>query len=316
MGKTNIQWCDYVWNVVTGCNKISQGCKNCYAETYANRFWGERKFTDVQYHENKLQDPFKWKKPQRIFVNSMSDLFHEDVPSEFIADVFNTMACATRECQHNNIEHCSEECWTGTPHTFLILTKRPERMIKFVNEEIYEITEHWPGDCPINIMMGDNWPLPNVWLGVSCEDQKTADERIPLLLQTPAAVRFISAGPLLGQIDLKHYFIGDIKYWGIDELFIPRLNWVIVGGESGKSARPMHPDWARNLRDQCKEAHVPFFFKQWGEWYALDREIPKELWKKNKIIEMSEELMQKVGKKQAGRLLDGIEYKEFPEGMR
>ena len=312
MQKSNIEWCDSVWNPVTGCSKVSAGCKNCYAETYAKRFWGERKFTDVRRYESKLDEPLRWKRPKRIFVNSMSDLFHEDVPSKFIADVFNTMACATRECRHNNIKYCTEECWTGRPHTFLILTKRPERMLRFINEDIHEIIGNWPGDYAINTAMDAGaWPLPNVWLGVSVEDQKTADERIPLLLQTPAAVRFLSAEPLLSEIDLN------INSTPASVRWINGLDWVICGGESGKSARPMHPGWIRSLRDQCKQANVPFFFKQWGEWLPFNQsnENCENMISKNPIIFRDNcSTFFKLGKKKAGRLLDGIEHNKFSGG--
>ena len=234
MSNTKIEWATKVWNPVTGCSKVSAGCKSCYAETYAKRFWGKRKFTDVQCHEDKLDQPFHWKKPQRIFVNSMSDLFHESIPFTFIDSVFEIMGFAKQ-------------------HIFIILTKRPKRMKEFYNWT--HIFNHFG-------------MMDNVWLGASVEDQKTADERIPLLLQTPAAVRFISAEPLLERIEFfgLQPFINDPKF--------NKLDWVICGGESGKNARPVHPDWARSLRDQCKEANVPFFFKQWVYGYLLINLMP------------------------------------------
>ncbi len=163
MSDTKIEWATKVWNPVTGCSKVSAGCKNCYAETNAKRFWGKRKFTDVQCHEDRLMDPLHWKKPQRIFVNSMSDLFHPDVPFEFIYRVYHFMMGIPR-------------------HTYMILTKRPERAIEFF--EWWTKPNRPMGVQPI-------WEYKNIWLGVSVEDQKTADERIPLLLQTPAALVFV-----------------------------------------------------------------------------------------------------------------------------
>ena len=256
---TKIEWTDEVWNPVTGCDKVSQGCKNCYAERIAERFWGERKFTDVQCHPERLDIPLHWRKPRRVFVNSMSDLFHEDVTDEFITEVWNVM--------HDTPQHI-----------YQILTKRPERMQWLTHQQ-------W----------GDHLVEPNVWLGVSCEDQKTAYERIPLLLQAPAAVRFVSLEPLLGPIDLLAIFGHDLYAMN------KGLDWVIVGGESGPHARPMHPDWARSIRDQCVEAGVPFFFKQVGEWATVE-----EFGTKRELGIL------RVGKKKAGRLLDGREWNEFP----
>lgn len=224
-----------VWNPVTGCTKVSQGCKNCYAERIASRFWGERKFSDVVCHEDRLTDPFRWKKPRRVFVNSMSDLFHEDVPKQFIVKVFNMM-------------------FKTKQHTYMVLTKRPERMMEFLIDQTILDGKPVPG-----------WNLgENIWLGVSVENQETADKRIPLLLQTPAAVRFVSVEPMLGPISL-HGWDGQLMrdYIGGNgsEKRGP-LDWVICGCESGPGARPFSEDWARRLKDQCVEADVPFFYKQ------------------------------------------------------
>lgn len=210
---TKIEWCDEVWNPVTGCAKVSVGCKNCYAERIANRFWGERKFTQVQCHPERLEIPLHWKKPRKIFVNSMSDLFHEKVSTEFIHEVFKRMML------------------TGW-HTYIVLTKRPARMLDYAKSL-------WSS------------PLPNVWLGVSVENQQVADERIPLLLQTPAAVRFVSVEPMLGDVYLMPWLERNYK-----------VDWVICGSESGPGARPFDLDWARSLRDQFLSADVPFFLKQ------------------------------------------------------
>lgn len=291
-----------VWNPVTGCTKVSAGCKNCYAERFAERFWrvrerkdgtfdydNFRKFTDVRCHTERLEIPLRWKKSRRIFVNSMSDLFHEDVPNDFILRVWIAMTNARG-------------------HTFQILTKRPERMNLFVREWL-------PGAWGLATMSMKllDVPLPNVWLGVSCEDQKTADERIPLLLQTPAAVRFVSLEPLLGEIDLLGRSF--LRYCDAS-IYKRHLDWVIVGGESGPHARPMHPDWARSIRDQCQEAGVPFFFKQWGEYI-----FPSQLFYGSSAIGNLVDIESnpaswhqwRVGKKEAGRLLDGRVWNEFPE---
>lgn len=258
MTKTKIEWADRVWNPTTGCTKVSQGCKHCYAERIAGRFWGERKFADVQLHPERLDMPLHWSKPSRVFVNSMSDLFHPDIDEKFIAKVFGIM-------------------WLATKHTFMVLTKRPDRMVELLNNEDFQMHTGWfasqairelglqkPKDLPA-------WPNSNIWLGVSVEDQAAADERIPLLLQTPAAVRFISAEPLLGPVNLWKW---------LPDSPVEVLNWVITGGESGTNARPMHPDWARSLRDQCVTAGGPFFFKQWGghpDKRASLEDIPEDL---------------------------------------
>lgn len=238
---TKIEWTDQTWNPVTGCDKVSQGCKNCYAEVMHRRLRGmfpdkySKPFLgNIEIHEDELNKPAQWRKPRMVFVNSMSDLFHYKVPFSFIYKVFAIM----------DVCH-----W----HTFQVLTKRPDRMLEFMAQ----------------------YPkvLPNVWLGVSCEDQKQADLRIPLLLQVPAAVRFLSCEPLLGPIDLcQSIRIYEQQRSGAFQttFFSDKLHWVIVGGESGHHARPMHPDWVRTIRDQCAAANVPFFFKQWGEWLPLE----------------------------------------------
>lgn len=245
MTKTTIEWADEVWNPVTGCTKVSEGCRNCYAERIAGRFWGERKFTDVRMHEERLGDPARWKKPRRVFVNSMSDLFHKDVPVDFIANVFAVMEIENR-------------------HTYMVLTKRPDRMLEVLTSE-----EFWNEyrEC-IDVLTersftGYYYPQNNVWLGVSVENQKSADERIPLLLQTPAEVRFVSCEPLIGPVKLAEYLpVYDPTQHYARPDHQDKLDWVIAGGESGPGARPCHPDWARGLRDVCTLAQVPFFFKQ------------------------------------------------------
>src|SRR3990167_10040208 len=246
MNKSRIEWTDATWNPVTGCTKISPGCKNCYAETFANRGMGQwkgRKFTDVRCHHERLDWPKKIKKPQRIFVNSMSDLFHDDVPFEFINEVWLAMI--------------------GSPKaTFQILTKRPKRMKEFFKWENAEI------QMPI---------LPKVWLGVSVEDQATADERIPLLLPTPPAVRYVSYEPALGPLNIQgtlngwhedhdhgaysHTMDGECLSCPVQVPHETKIDWLICGGESGPHARPFDLEWAGSVRDQCKIAGVPFFMK-------------------------------------------------------
>lgn len=210
---STIEWTDSTWNPVTGCTKVSPGCKHCYAEVFAERWRGipNHHFTqgfDLRLWYDRLELPLTWRKPRIIFVNSMSDLFHEDVPTSFIHEVFRTIAKAS---------------W----HTFQILTKRSERMVKLADQL------HW---------------APNVWMGVSIE---SADYlwRVSHLREVPATVRFLSLEPLLGPLV---------------NLELAGIHWVIVGGESGPGARPMRAKWVREIRCQCRAAKVPFFFKQWG----------------------------------------------------
>ncbi|MDQ2874402.1 MAG: phage Gp37/Gp68 family protein [Actinomycetota bacterium] len=311
-GTTKIEWTEATWNPVSGCTKVSPGCDHCYAERITERFHGPGSFTRVQLHEDKLDLPHHWRKSRRVFVNSMSDLFHDDVPDEYIARVWQVMA--------------------STPqHTYQILTKRHARMRAWVNRcavspagwithdgtdpaGAYDGTgqivgypeepEHpawWgtgrhggkPRHKPQPVARG--WPLPNVWLGVSVEDQKWADIRIPALLETPAAVRFLSCEPLLGPVD------------GLD---LDGIGWLIAGGESGPGARPMRPAWATSLRDQCQAAGVPFFFKQWGayRWIAGSRwDEATTCWVDDGI------LPERVSRKLSGRKLDGRTWDEYPE---
>ena len=324
---SKIEWTDETWNPVTGCSKVSEGCRNCYAEGMAARFagqWGyeHKPWTaahaehNVRTHSDRLDIPLRWKKPRRVFVNSMSDLFHEEVPFEFIEEVFETM--------HN-----------AHQHTFQVLTKRPARMLEFF--EWYIIR----GLDPAGERMWE--PSPNIWIGVSVENQQAADERIPLLLQTPAAVRFLSCEPLLGPVSI--FDVDDTIGMEGELLGLPmepRLHWVIAGGESGPNARPMHPDWARSLRDQCEAAKIPFFFKQRGEWtwdnfnphYGYGSDSGKwdsyictngetgqcKLYDDDGTwINWTGEpndtavLIRKVGVKRAGRELDGRTHDDFPD---
>jgi protein gp37 len=348
---SKIEWTDATWNPIVGCSVLSPGCTNCYAMRQAPRTdelsigapWAGAtgKLTQsskggpvwtgaIRFVERRLDQPLRWRAPRKIFVNSMGDLFHENVPDEWIDRVFAVMALAPQ-------------------HTFQALTKRAERMRNYclgasdadrrvwaaaneIMDTIWALAQHgasWGGETP--------WPLRNVWLGVSVEDQQRADERIPLLLETPAAEHFISAEPLLGPLDIRQW-LGPREIKGPDCYW---LDWVIAGGESGPGARAMHRDWAQSLRDQCVAAAVPFFFKQHGEWIDADEwldglvcSIAKngELWKPDRPLNYTDAAwlaestgrghcyehqsdgttLIRVGKKAAGRLLDGREWSEFP----
>lgn len=383
-GKTKIEWTDKTWNPIVGCSLVSPGYTNCYAMKFAgNRLDGNPKAAHyagttmktkagpvwtgkvAMAPDHILTAPLRWRKPAMTFVNSMGDLFHEDVPDAWIDRVFAIMALTPQ-------------------HTYQVLTKRAERMKAYMagswkNRIVALLIEeyHGPGS-PWNVNvhqaeydLGDYGYLRNVWLGVSTEDQARADERIPHLLETPAAVRFISAEPLLGPIDLNVAWHGedalDAECWGecawCDKGFPPLhncqkgnedwergksgLDWVIAGGESGPSARPMHADWVRSLRDQCAAAGVPFFFKQWGDWVpqlgSIEifemgersryrwavwrtgrcdgslRPLPdawefrdKPMWYEHDDMDETQTLI-RVGKKAAGHLLDGVAHRAFPE---
>ena len=325
--KTGIEWTDATWNPVTGCTKVSQGCKNCYAKrdwarlaAMPNNVYSGREFEQVACHPERLDQPRHWRNPRRVFVNSMSDLFHEDVPDEFVDDVFAVMGA----CEE-------EQRW----HIFQILTKRPERMREYMRTRAHSAYNK-------RRLGRELFPPRNVWLGVSVEDQATADERIPLLLQTPAAVRWISAEPLLGHIDLKKlapagypYELDAIDPESNDGTYYERtwLDWVVVGGESGQNARPMHPVWAHGIRKQCAAANIPFFFKQWGEFQPVapvygcgDEQARIADADENRCVIVDAQgaqwpefqppegswVMERVGKKAAGRILDGRTWDEYP----
>lgn len=290
MTKSKIEWTDRSWNPIRGCSRVSEGCRNCYAERQAARFAGpgepfhdyvsrpiaariERDLTGndarwtgkVALVPEKLDEPLRWRAPSRVFVNSMSDLFHEALSDEDIAAVFGVMAAATQ-------------------HTFQVLTKRPDRMRQWFD---------WAADNPRAACrasasliagrpveqepFGRAWPLPNVWLGVSVEDQVSADERIPLLLATPAALRFVSAEPILSSIQFSGATALRPRFWlerpkadDFDSFMNvlledrPRIDWLIVGGESGPGSRPCDVAWIRSAVAQCKAAGVPVFVKQVG----------------------------------------------------
>lgn len=282
MGETSaIEWTDATWNPVTGCTKVSPGCDHCYAEGIAERFRGGDAFPqgfDLTLRPKRLAEPFKWREPKRVFVNSMSDLFHEAIPDAYIAQVFAVMALTPQ-------------------HTYQVLTKRHGRLRSLLGDDEFrslvsaEIVGYEVEDgrdaYHLNHAIPDWWPLANVWIGVSVEDQKWANIRIPALLNTPAAVRFLSCEPLLGPVYLQRALNGDPDSWR----GVSALDWVIVGGESGSQARPMAREFAQMLRDECTTHRVPFFFKQWGAF---------------------NEHGERVGKHKAGRLLDGRTWDEYP----
>ncbi len=333
---SGIEWTDETWNPIVGCDIVSPGCTNCYAMKWAGRALDYPTSKHTHYHgttkkvngnivwsgkvalapDHILLAPLKWKAPRKIFVNSMGDLFHESVPYGWIDQVFEMMALCPQ-------------------HTFQVLTKRSNRM-----------REYFQAIRGVATMANRPWPLSNVWLGVSAEDQTRADERIPDLLATPAAVRFVSAEPLLGPIDftfLKYEGVTHINALTGDNGFTlpmagrgPKLDWIIAGGESGHGARPMHPDWARQIRDQCQAAGTAFFFKQWGEWApqlgAVDiSDTPEQSrfkWAEWQIDSCKWDYIDypqwcedmdadhsviRIGKARAGNLLDGKTHNQFPE---
>lgn len=370
---TKIEWTDETWNPIVGCSVVSPGCTNCYAMRTAHRmdanpktpqYHGLTKMVNgnpvwtgaVKLHEPALLKPLSWKKPRMIFVNSMGDLFHEDVSDEWIDRVFAVMALCPQ-------------------HTFQVLTKRAERMQDYFSHDDgfgrWGYVEHQArklASVPTGITLATygHSNLPNVWLGVSAEDQRRADERIPYLLATPAAVRFVSAEPLLGAIGFGRLGTGDFcvpknenALDGLRGQWLLNLgrttstgditfrtattnrciDWIIVGGESGPNARPMHPDWARSIRDQCVEAGTAFFFKQWGEWIPWQSEhgpcwvaqngrsedrhtlFPADLDQDENWDDglwpclpgsASHAAFQRIGKKAAGRELDGQTWSQHP----
>lgn len=388
---TTIEWTQRpgttgeTWNPVVGCTKVSQGCKHCYAKALhdkrhkahlAGKLQGvpqyAKSFERVQLMHDRLTLPLKWKKPRTVFVNSVSDLFHPDVPFEFIDHVFAVMAL-TRQ------------------HTYQILTKRPERMAEYLNnaEISIRVTDILPREYiaarysypdDLGFLARGGGFSTNVWLGTSVEDQTTANERIPHLLKCPAAVRFLSCEPLLEGIDL-YRAAGEPDDWHWDAINADEddyppddmveecelecdwinygsrlvhnpeytewknsrlrraramkigdsIHWVIAGGESGPGARPMHPDWARSLRDQCKEAGIPFFFKQWGRYapgskdgkgtivlndggtedYNMGPDVRLK-YGAAKWACLKPEVMHATSKGNSGHLLDGREHQEWP----
>ncbi|HEV2504440.1 MAG TPA: phage Gp37/Gp68 family protein [Mesorhizobium sp.] len=362
---THIEWTDATWNPITGCDIVSAGCKICYAmklagtrlrhhpsragltkDTKAGPVWtGE-----VRFNDEWVDQPLRWKKPRRIFVCAHGDLFAENVPDEWIDRVFAVMALAPQ-------------------HTFQVLTKRAARMRMYLTER--DARQRWRKDAVevagMNMVMDGTvaqarvttWPLPNVWLGVSAEDQKRADERVPDLLYTPAAIRFVSAEPLLGPIDFRRISVNHPTYCGVlahldaltGQMFDlggtpidglagrTRLHQIIVGGESGANARPMHPAWPSAIHNHCSAAGTAFFFKQWGLWgpsepragsheqfaLAIDGTLYRSVdlaypdgARRAAAIRAGHDqaqfhAMYRVGKRLSGRILDGVEYSEQPQ---
>ncbi len=373
--KTGIEWADATWNPIRGCSRVSEACRFCYAEDQAARIIksdrergvpegagaydgllakGGQWNGTIRLVPELFDQPLRWNKPRRIFVNSMSDLFHEAIPENVIDKIFAVMALATK-------------------HTFQVLTKRPERMLAYLSTPgrdgvikgtAWELLGHMPKQDSAG--MKAPWPLPNVWLGVSVEDQASANERIPMLLKTPAAVRWLSMEPLLGAIDLERIQepSGDVfnATYGWPEAGtlqrVRGVDWVVVGGESGPEARPMHPDWATALRDQCSRGGVPFLFKQWGEWLPIcemsegkvakvykpkvkatnpeDQEALDDLHGRictvdHRVLQLNGEMLSpidagayrtgamtvyRVGKAAAGRVLSGVLHDGYPQTER
>jgi len=257
---SKIEWTDRTWCPNQGCTQISEGCKNCYAKKMHKRLRAmgiekyQNDFSEVQLWLQALTEPTKWKKPSKVFVNSMSDTFHGNLTFEQINEVFNTM------------QYCNR-------HTYQVLTKRPDRALEFIQ---------WKRKQPGII---HNWELPdNIWFGVTVENQEQANKRIPILLEIPAKVRFVSVEPMLSNVDLNQVAFKKFQSW-LNGNNQGSLDWVICGGESGHNARPMHLDWVRNLRDQCDMFNIPFFFKQ----------------------------IYNNGKKITSPELDGVVYNQFPK---
>lgn len=314
---SEIEWCNKTINPIVGCSKASPACDNCYAERMAKRLqaMGTRGYEGVvnekgnwvgklNFIESELEKPARWKKPKRIFVGSMTDLFHENVKSEWIDRIVGM-------AKDNPI------------HTFIFLTKRAERMNKYFTDgsEYLELLD-----------------VRNIWIGVTAENQKQARRRIPILLDTPASKRFVSIEPILEHIDLNNLSVGDESYSHvkiysslacIKSTFtnfttdndswheeIVGLDWVIVGGESGHNARIANPKWVLNLKQQCEDSNVPFFFKQWGEFIEESQMTNKPSQMKGKTYSLmsdGELTFWRCGKKLAGKLIDGREYIELPK---
>ncbi|WP_051294911.1 DUF5131 family protein [Maridesulfovibrio bastinii] len=356
---SNIEWTQQTWNPTIGCSKKSAGCENCYAERMAYRMSCNPKapegyqsvITDGKWNgktglvESALTIPLKRKKPTVYFVGSMTDLFHKSVKNYWLDEIFAVMGSCPQ-------------------HRFILLTKRPERMQEYCSSRREEIRQNYVYRQSFQVLKAAEekgvdlplWPLPNVLLGVTAENQEQADKRIPILLDTPAAARFVSIEPMLGAVDLTPWDECDQcgvmrkdfdsynevgKAWdgwqcfnhynpngGCDGTFKGVLDWVICGGESGPNARPMHPDWVSSLRDQCSSAGTPFFFKQWGESVDdLNRQaranvkgafwmLPNGTTGKVQPEPKGCVWMNRVGKHAAGNLLNGQTWEQYPQILR
>jgi protein gp37 len=342
--RSKIEWTDATWTPIKArrlddgkvgvhCERVSPACKNCYSATFNRRRLTahgtgldftiiNREKVEMFVDQNMLERPLLWSQPRTIFVCSQTDLFGEFVTDDMIHQVFAIMAL----CQQ---------------HTFQVLTKRENRLQAFMRDAG---ANRFLALATINRSIGfalenppPTYPLPNVWLGVTAENQEWADKRIPVLLQTPAAKRFVSFEPMLGPIVIDNrHMVGDEKYWNFltgergwtvqhrpaRPMKTPALDWAICGGESGHGARPMQLQWARSLRDQCQSARVPFFFKQWGVYRPRigaqigDRDaVPNDIAYTNFLDDHGKEYRLPVfraNKHSAGRLLDGREWSEFP----
>lgn len=340
---TKIEWTDKTWNPVTGCNKVSDGCKFCYAEIMHKRQMGmnpkkySRPFLDGAFpYPEALPIPLKFRKQYMIFVNSMSDLFHDMISMDYIARVYAIMFLAEKQ-------------------VFQVLTKRTARAKTILNDDNFLIlvTKYANMYYDKYIRPLDGWlysydeirsmyPFKNIWYVGSVENQEQANIRIAEIMETPSVVRGLSCEPLLSSIQINDVTLWKdaAKWWGagilnpINNYRIGDntygINWVIAGGESGSKARPMHPDWVREIRDQCVNAKVPFFFKQWGEWGQSSAQYPGTkgnfmlMTADKTIVELKQYPRQfsmfgmkgifvKTGKKFTGNFLDGMQFKQFPE---
>jgi protein gp37 len=399
---TKIEWTDATVNAVNGCTVVSPGCTNCYAmrlagtrmkdhptrkgltiDSKAGPVWNG----EIRVNEKAMLEPLRWAKPRMCFWNAHGDLFHPAVPDEVIDRCFAVMALTPHHTHQVLTKRSARmrayfaERWQGTPARQIDCgsagiidipaggeTGR-RHQVEIACEDIIDDLgladtrkpHLWTEDGSLKLSQWA-WPLPNVWLGVSVEDQQRADERIVDLLQTPAAIRWLSCEPLLGPVDLTRVHFGTCGFdpaegsgleglhtlrmninalAGVQSFGWPGLDWIVVGGESGPGARPMHPDWARSLRDQCATAGVPFLFKQWGEWAPIDGPRVKgcianrSAWPagerpKVEMIRLDHTgrswaakdrsaptiyhsyLMAKLGKRTAGRLLDGVQHDGYP----
>lgn len=298
MNKSSIEWTQYTLNPFVGCSKCSPGCENCYAEKFASRL-AKNPNPKISYkYKDVVDDKVNWtskispldlscfdklpKRPSRVFVGSMTDIFHENMPYNRLDAIFSKIADYPQ-------------------HTFMILTKRPH----IAHEYFPHIpVDKWLTEYNIFYTTEIPFPLSNVWLGVTVCNQAEADGKIPILLQIPAAKHFVSIEPMLSAVDIKQYLQGDNK-----------LTWVIAGGETGTNARPMHEAWVKSLRDQCLETGTPYFFKSWGEWCSYEQApdyLDSDLFLNNLPIKyLDGKKVFKIGKKQSGHLIDGVEYRQF-----
>ena len=344
MGDTAISWTHRPgtrgrsWNPIKGCSRVSEGCRHCYAERQAARIvrmqgessvyaplirtvrrmgaygeevvdlWAGKAILDSKT----LVQPLRWRAPSTVFANSMSDMFHESLTNEQIAAVFGVMAA----CQQ---------------HTFIVLTKRAKRMRKWFAWAVVfmqQCARNYGADIPLHLIDGmyKAWPLSNVWIGVSVENQAAADERIPDLLATPAAVRLLSCEPLLGPVDLRtvqhdrefevNALTGDHGVNRPLEGRAPGINWVIAGCESGPDARPCDVVWLRSLRDQCKESSVPFYLKQANsrDWVPMIEHGPCAWYPTKGPITAGMDSYRKAGGVIECPYLDGVQHRAFPVG--